>query len=84
MRSTVAGQKATGAFLQITSTAGGKLVSASSPVAGVVDVAIQIPNDPALIGVALRHQQLQAGLDAAGALVSLSSSNLLQSVVGDF
>ena len=38
VRGTVAGQKATGMFGQITSAAGGKLVSASSPVAGVVEV----------------------------------------------
>jgi copper(I)-binding protein len=38
VRGTVAGQKATGMFGQITSASGGKLVSASSPVAGVVEV----------------------------------------------
>ena len=38
VRGTVAQQKATGAFLQITSTAGGKLLSVSSPVAGVVEL----------------------------------------------
>jgi periplasmic copper chaperone A len=38
VRGTVAGQKATGMFGQITSTAGGKLVSASSPVANVVEI----------------------------------------------
>ena len=38
VRGTVAGQKATGMFAQITSASGGKLVSASSPVAGVVEV----------------------------------------------
>jgi copper(I)-binding protein len=38
VRGTVAGQKATGMFGQISSTSGGKLVSASSPVAGVVEV----------------------------------------------
>jgi hypothetical protein len=38
VRGTVAGQKATGLFGQITSSAGGKLVSASSPLAGVVEV----------------------------------------------
>ncbi len=38
VRGTVAQQKATGLFAQITSTAGGKLVSASSPVAGVVEI----------------------------------------------
>jgi copper(I)-binding protein len=38
VRGTVAGQKATGMFAQITSSAGGKLVSASSPAAGVVEI----------------------------------------------
>jgi copper(I)-binding protein len=38
VRGTVPQQKATGAFMQLTSTQGGKLVSASSPSAGVVEV----------------------------------------------
>jgi periplasmic copper chaperone A len=38
VRGTVAQQKATGMFARITSVQGGKLVSASSPVAGVVEV----------------------------------------------
>ncbi len=38
VRGTVAQQKATGLFAQITSVQGGKLVSASSPVAGVVEI----------------------------------------------
>jgi copper(I)-binding protein len=38
VRGTVAQQKATGMFAQITSSSGGKLVSASSPVAGVVEI----------------------------------------------
>jgi copper(I)-binding protein len=38
VRGTVAGQKATGMFAQITSASGGKLVSASSPAAGVVEI----------------------------------------------
>jgi copper(I)-binding protein len=38
VRGTVAGQKATGLFGQVTSTSGGKLVGAASPVAGVVEV----------------------------------------------
>jgi copper(I)-binding protein len=38
VRSTVPQQMATGMFAQITSAQGGKLVSASSPVAGVVEV----------------------------------------------
>ena len=38
VRGTVAEQKATGAFMQLTSVAGGKLVSVSSPAAGVVEI----------------------------------------------
>jgi hypothetical protein len=38
VRGTVPQQKATGAFMQITSTQGGRLLSAASPVAGVVEV----------------------------------------------
>ncbi len=38
VRGTVAQQKATGMFAQITSTAGGRLVEARSPVAGVVEI----------------------------------------------
>jgi copper(I)-binding protein len=38
VRTTVAPQKTTGAFMAITSTAGGKLVDASSPVATSVEV----------------------------------------------
>ncbi len=38
VRGTVPQQKATGMFAQVTSAGGGKLVSASSPVAGVVEI----------------------------------------------
>ncbi len=38
VRGTVAQQQATGMFAQITSSSGGRLVSASSPVAGVVEI----------------------------------------------
>ena len=38
VRGTVPEQKATGAFMQLQSTQGGKLVSAASPVAGVVEI----------------------------------------------
>jgi copper(I)-binding protein len=38
VRATVAQQKATGLFAQLTSAGGGKLVAASSPVAGVVEI----------------------------------------------
>lgn len=38
VRGTVPAQKASGAFMQLISAAGGKLVGASSPVAGVVEI----------------------------------------------
>jgi copper(I)-binding protein len=38
VRGTVAQQTATGMFVQLTSPAGGRLVSASSPLAGVVEI----------------------------------------------
>lgn len=38
VRATVAGQKATGAFMQLTDAAGGRLVEARSGVAGVVEL----------------------------------------------
>lgn len=38
VRATVAPQKATGAFMQLTSAAPAKVVAASSPVAGVVEI----------------------------------------------
>ena len=38
VRGTVAGQKATGAFMQLTAAQDARLVSASSPIAGIVEV----------------------------------------------
>jgi periplasmic copper chaperone A len=38
VRGTVPQQQATGAFMQLTSAQGGKLVSANSPVAGIVEI----------------------------------------------
>ena len=38
VRGTVAQQNATGAFMQLTSAQGGKLVSVKSPVAGIVEI----------------------------------------------
>ncbi len=57
VRGTVAQQKATGAFMKITSTAGGKLVSASSPVAGVVEI-----HEMAMDGNTMKMRALPAGL----------------------
>ncbi len=67
VRGTVAQQQATGAFFQITSTGGGTLVSASSPVAGVVEI-----HEMAMEGSTMRMRALPNGLDLpAGKTVTL-------------
>jgi copper(I)-binding protein len=58
IRSTVAQQKATGLFAQITSTAGGKLGSASSPVAGVVEI-----HEMSMDGNVMKMRAVPNGLD---------------------
>ena len=66
IRGTVAQQKATGLFAQITSAAGGKLVSVSSPVAGVVEI-----HEMAMDGNVMKMRAV-AGLDLpAGRAVEL-------------
>ena len=67
VRGTVAQQKATGMFAQITSTKGGKLVSASSPAAGVVEI-----HEMAMDGNVMKMRALPNGLDLpAGKAVAL-------------
>jgi copper(I)-binding protein len=67
VRGTVAQQKATGMFANITSAKGGKLVSASSPVAGVVEI-----HEMAMEGNLMKMRALPAGLDLpAGKAVAL-------------
>ncbi len=67
VRGTVAQQKATGLFAQITSAQGGKLVSASSPVAGLVEI-----HEMSMEGSTMRMRALPAGLELpAGKPVSL-------------
>jgi len=56
VRGTVAQQKATGMFANITSAKGGKLVSASSPVAGVVEI-----HEMAMEGNLMKMRALPAG-----------------------
>ena len=66
VRGTVAQQKATGAFMQITAAGGGRLVSASSPVAGVVEI-----HEMAMDGNVMKMRAI-AGLDLpAGKAVEL-------------
>lgn len=67
VRGTVPQQKATGLFAQITSAQGGKLVGASSPVAGIVEV-----HEMAMDGNVMKMRALPAGLDLpAGKTVEL-------------
>src|SRR5512145_443630 len=57
VRSTVPQQMATGAFAQITSVQGGRLVSVASPVAGVVEV-----HEMAMDGNVMKMRALPSGL----------------------
>ncbi len=67
IRSTVVGQKATGVFMTITAKDGGKLVGASSPVAGVVEV-----HEMKMDGGVMKMRAIPGGLDLpAGKAVEL-------------
>jgi copper(I)-binding protein len=67
VRTSVQGQKATGAFMTITAKDGGKLVSASTPVAGVVEV-----HEMKMDGDIMRMRAVTGGLDLpAGKAVEL-------------
>lgn len=66
-RATVQGQKATGAFMTITSRDAGKLVSVSSPVAGVAEV-----HEMKMDGDVMKMRAVEGGLDLpAGQAVEL-------------
>ena len=66
VRGTVAQQKASGMFAQITSATGGKLVSASSPVAGVVEI-----HEMTMSGDTMRMRAVPALDLPAGQMVEL-------------
>ena len=67
VRGTVPQQKATGLFAQITSTSGGKLLSAASPVAGLVEI-----HEMSMDGNVMKMRGLPNGLDLpAGKAVDL-------------
>jgi hypothetical protein len=67
----VAQQKATGAFMQLTSMQGGKLVSVKSPVAGVVEI-----HEMAMQGDVMKMRAI-AGLELpAGKAVDLKPGSL--------
>jgi hypothetical protein len=71
VRGTVAQQKATGAFMQLTSTQGGKLVSVKSPVAGIVEI-----HEMAMQGDVMKMRAI-AGLELpAGKAVDLKPGSL--------
>ncbi|HEY6513790.1 MAG TPA: copper chaperone PCu(A)C [Burkholderiaceae bacterium] len=66
VRGTVAEQKASGAFMHITSAKGGKLVSVSSPVAGVTEV-----HEMAMEGTTMRMRAVGSLELPAGKAVEL-------------
>jgi hypothetical protein len=67
IRGTVPQQKATGMFAQVTSPGGGRLVSGSSPVAGVVEI-----HEMAMDGNVMKMRALPGGLELpAGKAVEL-------------
>jgi len=61
VRGTVVGQKATGMFGQVVSTTGGKLVSASSPLAGVVEIHEMVMDGNVMKMRAVNGLELPAG-----------------------
>ena len=66
-RSTVQGQKASGAFMKLTAQEGTKLVGGSSPVAGVVEV-----HEMKMEGNVMKMRAVEGGLDLpAGKAVEL-------------
>jgi copper(I)-binding protein len=67
VRATVAQQKATGAFMTLTSTQGASLVGASSPAAGVVEV-----HEMKMVDDVMRMRQIAALELPAGKPVALS------------
>ena len=67
VRTSVPGQKATGAFMKITAKEGARLVSVSSPVAGVTEV-----HEMKMEGDVMKMRALAAGLELpAGKTVEL-------------
>jgi copper(I)-binding protein len=67
VRTSVQGQKATGAFMKLTARDGARLVSASSPVAGVTEV-----HEMKMEGDVMKMKALAGGLDLpAGKTVEL-------------
>ncbi len=71
VRATVAQQKATGAFMQLTSAQGGQLVSASSPVAGVVEI-----HEMAMDGSVMKMRAVKGVELPAGKAVQLKPGGL--------
>ncbi|MCU6498436.1 copper chaperone PCu(A)C [Rugamonas sp. A1-17] len=67
VRGTVAAQKATGAFMTLTSTQDSRLVGASSPAAGVVEV-----HEMKMVGDVMRMRQIDGLALPAGQPVQLS------------
>jgi copper(I)-binding protein len=61
VRTSVPGQKATGAFMTLTAKDGAKLVNVSSPVAGVVELELKLPVAAAAPGGMMPSQGMDHG-----------------------
>lgn len=57
---------------------------AYSPVAGVVDTSVPVPNSVLLAGQSFHHQVLSIELDAANVITAISATNALVLTVGAF
>jgi copper(I)-binding protein len=78
VRGTVAQQKATGLFVQLTSAAGGKLVSVASPVAAMVEI-----HEMAMDGDVMKMRALPGGLELpAGKPVELKPGGVHVMLMG--
>ncbi len=78
VRATVGGQQATGAFMQIVSPQGGKLVEARSPVAGVVE----IRGEGLMLGIELDRPcgEILTRAMQAGLLLSVTADTVVRLV----
>ena len=59
-----------------------QLLDVMLPVAGVVDLALPIPDVSVFVGLVLHQQVADFELDAMGALTAVTSTNALSMTVG--
>ncbi|HEU4419695.1 MAG TPA: hypothetical protein VFT55_12210, partial [Planctomycetota bacterium] len=54
------------------------------PQAGVADVALSLPNSPAIAGLSFRQQVVAIEIGAGGAFTSFTSTNAVLATVGSY